>query len=68
MDKLGFFLVISAIVCVGLVLAGGWAHRTFPVYPKGLQVGISTAVAIIPEGLVPIVTLTLTSGMRTQIF
>lgn len=63
LNKLGWSQVIAAVVCAGIVLLGIYLWNTVDIYPEGLLVAISTAVAIVPEGLLPVVTLTLTLGM-----
>ena len=62
MAKLGKVLIVVALVSIGLVLLAGWGWGTFDPYPEGLHSAISTAVAIIPEGLPPVITLTLALG------
>lgn len=64
MDMLGFALVVMAVICIGLVIVAFAIHRPHEVWPKSLQSGVTTAVAIIPEGLVPVLTLTMTYGVQ----
>ncbi|KAL6055196.1 P-type ATPase [Balamuthia mandrillaris] len=64
MTRLAIILAVAAVLSIGLVLLGLWVHDTEDLYPEGLQVGVTTAVAIVPEALVPVVTLTLTLGVR----
>lgn len=67
MENLGKVLVVIATIATLLVLLGVFIYREkheFEIYPEGLEVGIATAIAIIPEGLIPVVTLTLTLGVR----
>lgn len=64
MTWLGVILAVIAVIGIGLVLLGLWVHDTMALYPEGLQVGVTTAVALIPEALVPVITLTLTLGVR----
>ncbi|KAL9646736.1 hypothetical protein ABK040_001158 [Willaertia magna] len=63
MTWFSFFLVVAAVICVGLIILGAALHKTFPIFPDALQAGISTAIAIVPEGLMPVLTLTMTYGV-----
>src|SRR5690554_1904327 len=64
MNKMGRYLVLGALVAIFFVMITGWGWDTFDnIWEDGLVVAISTAVAIIPESLVPVVTLTLTLGI-----
>eukprot|EP01117_Protostelium_nocturnum_P007386 TRINITY_DN2646_c0_g1_i1.p1 TRINITY_DN2646_c0_g1~~TRINITY_DN2646_c0_g1_i1.p1 ORF type:complete len:953 (-),score=274.91 TRINITY_DN2646_c0_g1_i1:128-2986(-) len=65
-DRLGFVLCGVAVVCIGLVLLTGWAWGTFQVYPEGLRVAVSVAVAVIPQSIVVVVTLILTVGVKSM--
>lgn len=65
LDRLGQVVVAAAVVCCVLVLLTGWAWGTFDnVWNDGLVTAVSTAVAIIPESLLPVLTLALTLGVR----
>jgi potassium/sodium efflux P-type ATPase len=65
LDRLGQVLVVFAALAVVIVLLTGWAWGTFDdVWDDGLSVAVSAAVAIIPESLIPVLTLTLTIGVR----
>ncbi|KAL6069734.1 P-type ATPase [Balamuthia mandrillaris] len=66
MMRLGIVLAAAALTAVGVVLLGLWLHDTMSIYPDGLQVAVSVAVALIPEALVPVITLTLTMGVRNM--
>ncbi|EFC48833.1 predicted protein, partial [Naegleria gruberi] len=63
MGLLGIVLVFAGLICTGLVLLGVYIHGTIPIIPDGLKIGVSTAVAVIPEGLAPVLTLTMTMGV-----
>ncbi|PRP77844.1 Na+ P-type ATPase [Planoprotostelium fungivorum] len=66
MDKLGIFLCGVAVFCIGVVLLTGWGWGTFSVYPDGLRVAVATAVAVIPQSLIVVVTLILTVGIKSM--
>ncbi|NLJ73928.1 MAG: calcium-translocating P-type ATPase, SERCA-type [Firmicutes bacterium] len=60
--QLGKFLVIACLVIVGVVFATG-VKQGFPVY-KMFMVGVTLAVAAIPEGLPAVVTIALAVGVQ----
>eukprot|EP01117_Protostelium_nocturnum_P013045 TRINITY_DN4839_c0_g2_i1.p1 TRINITY_DN4839_c0_g2~~TRINITY_DN4839_c0_g2_i1.p1 ORF type:complete len:758 (+),score=215.05 TRINITY_DN4839_c0_g2_i1:1-2274(+) len=64
LDRLGFILCGVALVCIAIVLLTGWGWGTFRVYPEGLRVAVSAAVAVIPQSIVVVVTLILTVGVK----
>jgi len=64
MMRLGLVLAGAALVAVGVVLIAFWLNSTGPIYPDGVELAVVTAVALIPEALVPVITLTLTLGVR----
>jgi len=64
MMRLGLILAGSALLAVIAVMIAWWQNDTGPIYPEGLEIAVSTAVALIPEALVPVITLTLTLGVR----
>ncbi|KAG2377563.1 hypothetical protein C9374_009079 [Naegleria lovaniensis] len=63
MALLGLVLVIAGAICTGLVILAAYLHKSMPLFPDALTVGVSTAIAIIPEGLSPVLTLTMTIGV-----
>eukprot|EP01116_Phalansterium_solitarium_P022864 TRINITY_DN7725_c0_g1_i1.p1 TRINITY_DN7725_c0_g1~~TRINITY_DN7725_c0_g1_i1.p1 ORF type:complete len:1043 (-),score=33.77 TRINITY_DN7725_c0_g1_i1:264-3317(-) len=67
LEKLAIVLTICAVLTIGLVLLAVYLYGTTSVYPHGLEFGISVAIAIIPEGLTPVLTLTLTVGVRMMV-
>ncbi len=66
MDKLGFILSGMALVCIGIVLLTGWAWGTLSIYPEGLSTANAAAVAIIPQSIVVVTSLTLTVGVKVM--
>ncbi len=63
--KLGKVLVMACIVIVGIVFVAG-VIQGFPIY-KMFLVGVSLAVAAIPEGLPAVVTIALAVGVQRMI-
>jgi Ca2+-transporting ATPase len=67
MDQLGNVLVsgsliLVAIVVVGGVIAGGWGA-----FEELLEVSLSMAVAVVPEGLPAVITVTLAIGTQRMV-
>ncbi|MEM9218917.1 MAG: cation-translocating P-type ATPase [Cyanobacteria bacterium P01_F01_bin.150] len=67
MDQLGQSLVIGSlalvviVICVGLAQAG-WSH-----FEELLEVSLSMAVAVVPEGLPAVITVTLALGTQRMV-
>ncbi|MGB7565693.1 MAG: cation-transporting P-type ATPase [Prochlorococcaceae cyanobacterium] len=65
LDGLANVLVVSALVLVGLVVLGGWLLGQ-PLLGL-LEVALSMAVAIVPEGLPAVITVTLAIGTQRMV-
>jgi magnesium-transporting ATPase (P-type) len=61
-DRLGRFLVVLVLILCAVIIAIGWArgHEFFYM----LKVGVSLAIAAVPEGLTAVTTMTLAIGMQ----
>lgn len=65
MTILSLVLVVVAVIAIGIVLICTWRYDgKNKVFPDAVIIGISIAVAVIPECMVAVVTLTMTVGMR----
>lgn len=65
MTILGIILVIVAIIAIAVVIICVWQYEgKNNIFPNALTVGISIAVAIIPECMIVVITLTMTVGLR----
>jgi Ca2+-transporting ATPase len=65
LDGLAHVLVGSALALVALVVLGGWALGQSPL--NLLEVALSMAVAIVPEGLPAVITVTLAIGTQRMV-
>ncbi|MEN9233301.1 MAG: HAD-IC family P-type ATPase, partial [Gloeomargarita sp. DG02_1_bins_92] len=63
MDQLGQVLVTGALILVALVVLGGTLYNP-AMFGTLVQVSLSMAVAVVPEGLPAVVTITLALGTR----
>ncbi|MEN9213880.1 MAG: cation-translocating P-type ATPase [Gloeomargarita sp. DG02_4_bins_56] len=63
MDQLGNVLVTGALILVALVVLGGTLYNP-AMFGTLVQVSLSMAVAVVPEGLPAVVTITLALGTR----
>jgi len=67
MDQLSRTLVIGAMALVALVVVGGILHRGLQSWKELLEVSLSMAVAIVPEGLPAVITVTLALGTQRMV-
>jgi Ca2+-transporting ATPase len=68
MDQLSQALVTGALILVGVVVIGGLiAARSFAPIRELLQVSLSMAVAVVPEGLPAVITVTLAIGTQRMV-
>ncbi len=65
LDGLARTLVVSALALVALVVLGGWLQGRDPL--DLLEVALSMAVAIVPEGLPAVITVTLAIGTQRMV-
>jgi P-type Ca2+ transporter type 2C len=65
LDGLANVLVVSALALVAVVVLGGWLLGQSPLYL--LEVALSMAVAIVPEGLPAVITVTLAIGTQRMV-
>jgi Ca2+-transporting ATPase len=67
MSQLGNVLVTGAMVLVGLVVLGGVLSQGWGVFEDLLEVSLSMAVAVVPEGLPAVITVTLALGTQRMV-
>jgi Ca2+-transporting ATPase len=67
MQQLSHVLVTGAMVLVGLVVIGGMLILGFDRWKELLEVSLSMAVAIVPEGLPAVITVTLALGTQRMV-
>ncbi|MEB3174519.1 MAG: HAD-IC family P-type ATPase, partial [Cyanobacteriota bacterium] len=67
MTQLGNVLVSGSLTLVALVVAGGVLRMGWPYFEELLNVSLSMAVAVVPEGLPAVVTVTLAIGTQRMV-
>ncbi len=67
MSQLGNVLVTSSLILVALVVVGGILRLGFSYLEDLLEVSLSMAVAVVPEGLPAVVTVTLAIGTQRMV-
>jgi len=67
MSQLGNVLVTGSLVLVTLVVAGGVAVGGWDRFEDLLEVSLSMAVAVVPEGLPAVITVTLAIGTQRMV-
>ena len=67
MDQLGNVLVTGSLLLVALVVGGGVAVGGWPAFEALLEVALSMAVAVVPEGLPAVITVTLAIGTQRMV-
>ncbi|MCL6434934.1 MAG: cation-transporting P-type ATPase [Leptolyngbyaceae cyanobacterium HOT.MB2.61] len=67
MDQLSKTLVAGAMAMVALVVLGGIIHLGLQRWKELLEVSLSMAVAIVPEGLPAVITVTLALGTQRMV-
>jgi Ca2+-transporting ATPase len=67
MDHLSKALVAGAMALVALVVIGGMIHLGLQSWKELLEVSLSMAVAIVPEGLPAVITVTLALGTQRMV-
>jgi P-type Ca2+ transporter type 2C len=66
-DQLSKVLVTGAMILVGLVVAGGIIALGWGAWQELVEVSLSMAVAIVPEGLPAVITVTLALGTQRMV-
>ncbi len=67
MDQLSNALVSGSLILVGIVVAGGLIISGLDKWRDLLQVSLSMAVAVVPEGLPAVITVTLAIGTQRMV-
>ncbi|MFN5516235.1 MAG: cation-translocating P-type ATPase [Cyanobacteriota bacterium] len=67
MTQLGNVLVSGSLCLVALVVIGGVLRMGWPYFEELLNVSLSMAVAVVPEGLPAVVTVTLAIGTQRMV-
>jgi Ca2+-transporting ATPase len=67
MGQLSKTLVTGSLALVALVVIGGIAHQGWDSWKDLLEVSLSMAVAIVPEGLPAVITVTLALGTQRMV-
>ena len=67
MDQLGKVLVTGSLVLVALVVIGGVIFGGWGTFESLLEVSLSMAVAVVPEGLPAVITVTLAIGTQRMV-
>jgi Ca2+-transporting ATPase len=68
MGQLGNVLVIGAMILVAIVVIGGTIREgNFSLFEELLEVSLSMAVAVVPEGLPAVITVTLALGTQRMV-
>ncbi|MEO0827059.1 MAG: cation-translocating P-type ATPase [Cyanobacteria bacterium J06639_16] len=67
MDQLGNTLVIGSLTLVALVVIGGVIQSGWQAFESLLEVSLSMAVAVVPEGLPAVITVTLAIGTQRMV-
>ncbi|RZM75263.1 cation-translocating P-type ATPase [Leptolyngbya iicbica] len=67
MDQLGNTLVTGSLILVALVVFGGVLRAGWSAFEDLLEVSLSMAVAVVPEGLPAVITVTLAIGTQRMV-
>lgn len=67
MDQLGHALVSGSLILVAIVVVGGVLQAGWSAFEDLLAVSLSMAVAVVPEGLPAVITVTLAIGTQRMV-